>query len=174
LCREFDLQVRHSVFPLHPATPAAGMTLDELFAGRFDVAAAMNRLQKVAAELGLPFSMRTHTYNSRHAQELGKWAEQQNRGDAFLAAVYRAYFVAGENIASQEVLTGIAAGIGLDAREAERMITTGSHAGEVDADWQRVRELGIRAVPTMLYKGRRLVGFQSYEEFRRLVKGQSG
>ncbi|MDX2481310.1 MAG: DsbA family oxidoreductase, partial [Desulfuromusa sp.] len=92
LCREFDLALRWTVFPLHPETPFAGRELSDLFAGRMDVPKVMADLKKKAEGLGLPFQTRTHTYNSRHAQELGKWAEQQGQGDAFRDAVYYAYF----------------------------------------------------------------------------------
>ena len=80
LRREFDLTVRYRVFPLHPEIPEAGMPLSELFAGRLDVSAMMSRLRRVAEELDLPLGERTHTYNSRRAQELSKWAEAQQCG----------------------------------------------------------------------------------------------
>ena len=59
------------------------------------------RLRQVARELDLPFGERKMTFNSRLAQELGKWAEDQGRGDAFHHAVFLAYFQRGENIARQ-------------------------------------------------------------------------
>jgi predicted DsbA family dithiol-disulfide isomerase len=79
----------------------------------------MEHLKKVAAELRLPWGMRTRTYNSRRAQELGKWAEALGKGDEFHQAVFQAYFVHGRNIADISVLKGIAGTIGLDGRLAE-------------------------------------------------------
>ncbi len=64
----------------------------------------MARLKRVTRELGLPFGERTKTYNSRLAQELGKWAESKGMGDPFHAAVFRAYFVDGKNIGDPEAL----------------------------------------------------------------------
>jgi hypothetical protein len=43
----------------------------------------MERLKAVAADLGLPWGVRTRTYNNRRAQELGKWADSLEKGDAF-------------------------------------------------------------------------------------------
>ena len=72
LRREFGLKLRHPVFPPPPQTPAEGLELAELFAGRGrDLDAMLARLQAVAAEVGLPLGERTRTYNSRRAQELG-------------------------------------------------------------------------------------------------------
>lgn len=174
LRREFELPVRHTVFPLHPEIPEAGMPLTELFAGRLDVDAMLARLRKVAADLELPFGDRTHTYNSRRAQELGKWAEDQQRGEAFHNGVYRAYFVAGRNIARPDVLVAIAGEAGLDTVAARQVLDEGRFAAAVDADWQRTRDMGISAVPTLQHGRCRLVGFHPYAEYRELVAGQSG
>lgn len=174
LRREFDLTVRYRVFPLHPEIPEAGMPLTELFAGRLEVSAMMSRLRHVAEELDLPLGERTHTYNSRRAQELGKWAEEQQCGEAFHAAVYRAYFVDGRNLAEPEVLADIAAGLGLDVAAVRAVLRQGRYAAAVDADWQLARTMGVSAVPTLQYGAERLVGFQPYAAFRKLVASQPG
>ena len=170
LQQEFDLDVRWSVFPLHPDTPDEGMSLFDLFAGQMDIDAMLSRLKGVAVELGLPFGERSHTYNSRRAQELGKWAEEEGQGEPFHQAVYRAYFVEGKNIARPEVLAELAAGLGLDAEQALQVLADGSYAAAVNVDWQRAGELGVTAVPTVVCKDRQLVGFQQYESFVKLVK----
>jgi predicted DsbA family dithiol-disulfide isomerase len=169
LREEFDLQLRWSVFPLHPETPEEGLELSRLFAGHMDVDAVQQRLAQVASDLGLPIGRRSRTYNSRRAQELGKWAEEMSVGEAFHMAVYHAYFVDGRNIALPEVLVPIAAALGLDADRARQVLDTRSHAAAVDADWQRAAELGVSAVPTSIFEERVLVGFQPYAYYRRLI-----
>lgn len=172
LCREFELSLRHTVFPLHPETPEEGRELSDLFAGSGrDLEAIAARLQAAAAEVGLPLGQRSRTYNSRRAQELGKWAEEQGRGDAFRAAVYQAYFVAGRNIAQPDELAAIVAAIGLSAGQARRLLEERRYAAAVDADWQRARELGITAVPTFRIRDRQLVGFIPYPDLRGLITG---
>ncbi len=170
LLQEFDLNLRLSVFPLHPETPQGGRDLADLFPG-LDVGGMLLQLQGVAAEVALPFGARTRTYNSRRAQELGKWAEAQGRGKAFHDAVYHAYFVDGVNIARTEVLSALAEAAGLDGAEATKVVTEGRFAPAVDSDWERAGNLGISAVPSFLYQGRRLVGFQPYASFRKLITG---
>lgn len=161
--------MRYTVFPLHPETPDDGLSLNDLFAGRMDVPAMLARLGKVAEELELPFGDRSHTFNSRRAQELGKWAEQQGRGQEFQDAVYRAYFVDGKNIAQTEVLKETATGIGLDAAKAEQVLIEKRFSEAVDVDWNRAHSFGITAVPSMFYGDRRLVGFHPYDAFRKLI-----
>lgn len=170
LQREFDVELHWRVFPLHPETPQEGRELSELFAGRdLDIRAMQERLLQVAAREGVPLSERSRTFNSRRAQELGKWAEEQGQGDAFRSAVYRAYFVEGRNIALDDELRLIAGSAGLPEHEAQVVLTSRSFAAAVDADWKLARELRINAVPTHLCDGRRLAGFSSYDDFVRLI-----
>ena len=111
------------------------------------------------------------TYNSRFAQELGKWAETCGRGELFHRAAFAAYFVEGKNIALPEVLTTIAKTAGLPEAEARRVIEERRFAAEVDRDWERSRRLGITAVPTFMIGKERLVGAQPYEALERFVVG---
>lgn len=170
LQKEYGVELRWSVFPLHPDTPTEGLELAELFSGREAMIRDMQaRLQQIAATEGLPLVARSRTYNSRLAQELGKWAESLGRGDQFRHAVYHAYFVLGVNIALVEELVKIAAAVGLPGAAAEATLAARSFAPAVDADWQRAGELRVTAVPTHLCGGRRLAGFSSYADFVQLL-----
>ena len=169
LRKEFDLDIRLSVFPLHPETPEEGQSLEDLFSGSYDIEAMMQRCKQVAAELNLPFGERTHTYNSRRAQELGKWAEEQGAGEAFHTAVYHAYYVDGCNIALPDKLAEIAESVSLDPDVALLTLDKGRYAAHVDGDWQRAKEFGISSIPTIVYQEHALVGFQPYAHYRRLI-----
>ena len=170
LQREHRVELHWTVFPLHPETPEEGMELSELFAGReADIEAMQARLSQLAIAEGIPLVKRTRTYNSRHAQELGKWAESRGAGDPFRRAVYRAYFVDGSNIALIDELVRIAESVGLPVDEAREVLEARSFATAVDADWQRSGELQITAVPTHLCRGKRLAGFSSYDDFVHLI-----
>lgn len=170
LRKEYGVELLMRVFPLHPETPEEGVELSELFAGReLDIEAMQAKLTQVAAAEGLPLTKRSRTYNSRCAQELGKWAESQGYGAQFHQAVYRGYFVEGRNIGLVNELVKIAETVGLPSDEARTVIETRSFAAAVNADWQRARDLRITAVPTHLYGEKRLTGFSSYDDFVRLI-----
>ncbi len=124
----------------------------------------------MATELGLPWGMRTKTYNSRRAQELEKWAEALGQGDAFHRAVFQAYFAAGRNIANISVLKEIAAAIGLDGRMAEQALAEGTFKEAVVRDWEYSRTCGITAVPTFMVDGRKVVGAQPYQALEDLLR----
>ncbi len=167
----YDIAVRWIAFPLHPETPEDGLTLEGLFAGRpIDIGQVKARLRQVAQELGLPLGDRDRTYNSRMAQELGKWAEEKGRGEDFHNAVFRAYFVDGTNIAKVEHLVGLARTVGLSAEEARQVLEARAYRQAVDADWSRSLAAGVTAVPTLMLQGRTLVGMQPFESLERLMR----
>ena len=157
-------------FPLHPETPAEGISIEKLFAGRdIDLQAMYERMKALMDEEGLPYGQRTHTYNSRLAQELGKWADTQPGGEAIHDALYRAYFVEGLNIGDVDVLVGIADRIGLPPEAARRVLEQRSFSAAVDDDWARSRAIGITGVPTFIAGGYGVVGAQPYETLELLV-----
>ncbi len=163
--------VRWVAFPLHPETPAEGQTLEQLFVGQdINVQEALDHLASVAAKLGLEWSSRNKTYNSRLAQELGKWAEQQGKGDEFHHAMFRAYFVEGRNIGKTDVLEETAATLGLEREAVRKALLERPFREDVDRDWQRSRMMGITAVPTVVAGGKAVVGFQGFDGYRRLLE----
>jgi predicted DsbA family dithiol-disulfide isomerase len=130
----------------------------------------LNRLTSVAGELGLAFGRRSMTYNSRLAQELGKWAEAKGVGDAFHHAVFLAYFRDGKNIGDTNVLIDLCQGIGLDPGKAQDVLTQRTFFAAVDEDWKRSRQNNIRAVPTFMVGLHNLVGFQSVQALEQMVE----
>ena len=152
------------MFPLHPDTPSEGLLLKDLFAGRgLDLDAMNARMKGLMDREGLPYSRRTHTYNSRLAQELAKWADMQPGFEKIHEALYRAYFVDGRNLADKRVLLDVAQSVGLPVDEAESILDNRTFKHEVDADWQKARQYGITGVPTFVVNGSKVVGAQPYE-----------
>ena len=161
----FNVRLRYRHFPLHPDTPPEGLTLEDLFAGRnIDIPAAQTQLQHRMQQEGLPYGNRTHTFNTRLAQELAKWAERETGELAIHDALYQAYFVNNVNLADIDNLVEITHDFGLPGDKARAALTTGRFRTAVDADWERSRLLGVTSVPTFVTGKRALVGAQSYED----------
>ncbi len=127
------------------------------------------RMKALMAEAGLEYGDRTHTFNSRLAQELGKWADSKPGGEAIHDALYRAYFVDNKNISDVDELVVIAQAVGLDALEARRVIIDREYKEAVDEDWQRSRETGVTGVPTFFGNDLVVVGCQPYETLEKFV-----
>ena len=162
------MKTRWIHFPLHRETPAEGKSLAELFAGR-DLAPMRERMKALMAEAGLEYGERTHTFNSRLAQELGKWADSKPAGEAIHDALYRAYFVDNKNIGDVDELVEIAEAVGLDGQEACRVIEEREYKEAVDEDWRRSREAGVTGVPTFYGNDLVVVGCQPYETLEKFV-----
>ena len=157
-------------FPLHPETPKDGISLTELFKGReAGLKDFRTRMKSLMEEAGLPYGDRTMTYNSRLAQELGKWADTQPGGDAIHDQLYKAYFVDNINLSDLDALVNLAEAIGLDANEARRVLETREFEQAVDEDWRRAHHAGVTGVPTFASKDLMVVGCQPYEILERFV-----
>ncbi|MEE9613130.1 MAG: DsbA family protein, partial [Desulfatiglandales bacterium] len=149
--KNYEIDVCWTAFPLHPDTPEEGLALEELFSGRsVNLSQMMARLKKVADEEGLPLGDRKKTYNSRLAQELGKWADSKGKGDEFHDAAFRAYFVDGKNIGKIPTLVDLATSVDLPGGEAQKVLEARAFKEAVDLDWSRAREMGVTAVPTFV------------------------
>src|SRR5262245_62995181 len=88
--------------------------------------------ERMTAE-GLPYGERTMTYNSRLAQELGKWADTQSGGEAIHDALFRAYFVEARDISNIDVLLEIAQQVGLPVDGAREVLEKRTFKDAIDA-----------------------------------------
>jgi len=166
LQKMFDVRVKFVPFPLHPETPAEGMTLEQLFGARGDMDMRRRRNAEMKERMdaeGLPYGDRTHTYNSRLAQELAAWADTQPGGEAIHKLLFQAYFVDNRNIGEINVLLDVVRAAGLDVAEARKALEERRFQEQVDADWERARAYGITGVPTYVAKGYGVVGAQPTE-----------
>lgn len=170
LAKAYHVKPKYVHFPLHPDTPPEGRTLEALFGSGPEVIAAKNAQMKALMDVeGLPYGTRTHTYNSRLAQEIGIWAETQDGGEAIHDAFYKAYFVDNRNLHDVDVLLDIVQSVGLSRGDAETVLTDRTYKAAVDADWEKSRRYGVTGVPTFVTGQRGVVGAQPYEVIERLL-----
>lgn len=143
----------------------------EFYATRgIDPEASYQRMKRLMDAEGLPYGRRTHTYNSRLAQELGKWADTQPGGAPIHDLLYKAYFVEAKNLADVDLLVDIAASVGLPADEARAVLAEHRFKEAVDADWAKSHRYGVTGVPTFVAGRYGIVGAQPYEALEQLVQ----
>ena len=168
---EHNVKVEWVHFPLHPDTPLEGRALANLFGGRDEDRRARHAQMKARMDAeGLPYGERSMTYNSRLAQELGKWADTQPGGEALHDALFRAYFVETRDISQPAVLLEVAEKVGLSVDGAREVLDKRTFKEAVDADWALSRQYGITGVPTFVVGRRGVVGAQPYEALEELVR----
>ena len=170
----YDVDIKLVHFPLHPETPTEGRLLMDLFnCEQAEIDAKNARMQSMMAAEGLPFTDRTHTYNSRLAQEVGTWAETQDGGDAIHDKFFEAYFVERRNVGDIDVILDVVGKAGLDVDAARDVIENRTFKDAVDADWSKSHQYGVTGVPTFVSGGRGMVGAQPYEALAQLMDAVS-
>jgi predicted DsbA family dithiol-disulfide isomerase len=167
----FEIETALVHFPLHPDTPIEGRSMAEHYAARgIDPEDAYQRMKRLMDAEGLPYGKRTHSYNSRLAQELGKWADTQPGGEAIHDRLYKAYFVEARNLADIDLLVGIAGSVGLPEDEARAVLTERRFKDAIDADWAKSHQYGVTGVPTFVAARYGVVGAQPYEVLEQLIE----
>ena len=167
----YNVDINFVQFPLHPETPVEGKTLEQLFnASPADIEQKNTHMKGLMDAEGLPYGKRTHTYNSRKAQELAKWADTQANGSTIHDALFRAYFVDCLNVADKAVLLDVCQKLDLDVEAASQVIDGDAYGNAVDADWQKSRSYGVTGVPTYVVGQAGIVGAQPYEAIEQLLQ----
>ena len=139
----FEVETKLVHFPLHPETPLEGREMASFYRQRgIDPEASYQRMKKLMDEEGLPYGRRTHTYNSRLAQELGKWADTQPGGEAIHDKLYKASILSrAATSATPTFLSRSPCLSGSPAEEARAVLTERRFQEAVDADWQKSHQV---------------------------------
>ena len=160
----FDIDIEIIHFPLHPDTPKEGKSLLDLFGtNQEDIDKKNQNMKNLMSNENLPYSNRTHTFNSRLAQEIGSWAQSLDNKTSIHDNFFEAYFVKGLNIGLKSVILEIVAKSGLDENEANDIIKKRTFKSSVDNDWEKSRTYGVTGVPTYVYNNHSVVGAQPIE-----------
>ena len=168
--KAYDINVKLVHFPLHPETPPEGRSLQDLFnCGPKEIDNKNVHMRGLMGNEGLPYSNRTHTYNSRLAQEIGTWADTQDGGEGIHDKFFEAYFVEGCNLADTDVILNVVARAGLKPEDARIVLEERLFKRAVDEDWSKSHQYGITGVPTFNIAGKSLVGAQSVETLAHLM-----
>ena len=148
--------VRWWPFQLNPDMPAEGMDrrayLDRKF-GSSQVGQIYARVAGVGTEVGIPFAFDriARQVNTLAAHSLIALAGEQGRQDAVHEALFRAYFLEGENLAEPETLVRIATAAGLDEAAARERLADASAHQEVRSQEEHARRLGVSGVPFFVF-----------------------
>ncbi|MCA1326280.1 DsbA family oxidoreductase [Herbaspirillum sp. alder98] len=172
-------------FELNPDMPAAGAVQLDYITEKYRISpdqARANREQIRARAAAVGFTMNrddaSRVYNTFDAHRLIAWAREKDAQAALKAALLKAYFTDGKNIAERDVLIGIAAQVGLDSAEAGEILESDRYAQEVRDEEVLWVQRGISSVPAVVVNDRYLIpGGQPpevYEEQLRAILAGDG
>lgn len=114
----------------------------------------------MAKQLGIPITLPTVSPQpyTHLAFEGAQYARAHGRADQYHDAVLRAFFQHDRDIGQPEVLTEIAAQVGLDATEFAAALAERRYAADHRAELAESYAAGVRAVPTVDVGARRFEG----------------
>jgi predicted DsbA family dithiol-disulfide isomerase len=132
----------------------------------------MDQMTRAAAAEGLDFDFaRARRGNTLHAHRLLHLAADAGVQGDMKERLLRAYFTEGRAIADRDELAALAAEVGLDAAEVQRVLAGDRYVEAVRADEARALSLGIRGVPFFLLDGKfGISGAQSPEVLRQALE----
>ena len=196
-------EFRFHPYELDPTVGPEGANLIDHIVEKYEVSAeevagSLKTLTDRGAEVGFTFTFtpQTRIWNTFAAHRLLHWAGVTDRaaGEAAMEgagqaavtphapalekALYAAYFTENSNVADFSVLSAAAEGVGLDRREALRVLESGLYAEEVRAELALWREHGVNVVPTIRLNDRMTIAsaqtVSGYERsLRALFEGAS-
>ena len=165
-------------FELNPHMPREGQNVVEHVTQKYgstpeQSAANRTMISERAAELGFAMngSAASRIYNTFDAHRLLYWAALHNRQAALKEALFVAYFTDQRDPSDHAVLADVAASVGLDGGEAERILASDRFATDVRVAEQLWQSRGVHAVPAIVIDGKYLIsGGQPPELFEEALR----
>jgi predicted DsbA family dithiol-disulfide isomerase len=175
---DIAVELHFQPFELNPTMAAEGADAGEYLKAKYgmsDAQLAHNRgvIRERGAAVGFAFGERAHVWNTFDAHRLLHWAGEQDVAQqrALKHALLKAYHGEGRNPGAHEVLTELAAQVGLDAAEAAAVLREGRYTAEVREAEQAWQQAGIRSVPAIVIDRRHLIsGGQPPEVFEQALR----
>jgi predicted DsbA family dithiol-disulfide isomerase len=170
-----EVEVVWRSFQLDPSAPTTPTeTVAEHLGNTYGGGAAggqqmIDRVEAVAAEEGLIFRLgQAQRVGTMDAHRL-LHAAGDKRGE-LKEALLRAYFIEAQNVADHDVLSRIAAEVGLDEATVTSVLGGDVHADAVEADIRQAAAYGATGVPFFVVEGRYgISGAQPVETFRQTL-----
>lgn len=116
-------------------------------------------MASAAEGMGIPLVRPWIVPWTRKAHELAMHAREARRLREIHEAIFRAYLQEGRDIGRIDVLVALAQDHGLDGSAVKPVLDVDRHAESVEKKRTRALELGVRRVPTLLWRGRTLEGY---------------
>jgi predicted DsbA family dithiol-disulfide isomerase len=166
--REFDAEVTWLPFDLHPEYPPEGIPLAELHRRYGLETGERDPLRDRFAAAGLAYDRPEIVPNTKVPLRMTELARERGLHHPFHNRLMDAYWSEATNIGKPDELRRLAAEVGLEAADVERVIAHPSaYLDVVEGSTREAFSIGINAVPAFLLDRRLIVlGAQPLEIFR--------
>ena len=125
----------------------------------------------LAKNLGVEIKLPPVQPRTRRAHEAAHWARRHGKFREYNDALFRAFFQRGEDVGITDVLTRLAADMGLEGDDLRKALDKDLHLENVLADEREAKKLGLRGVPAFIANRKiALSGVQSLESLQKFVE----
>ena len=182
---DITAEIHFQPFELNPKMAPEGQEITEHITQKYGISvdqANANRenIRARGEALGFRFAMaadagggRSRIYNTFDAHRLLHWAEtvSLSKQKALKQALFTAYFTHGQSPGAHSTLVAAATTAGLDAGQAEAVLSSGQYAAEVRKQEEFYRSQGINSVPAVIINNKHLIsGGQPPEVFEQALR----
>ncbi len=182
---DITAEIEFQPFELNPNMGPEGQEITEHITQKYGITASQadaNRenIRARGAALGFKFAMalepgggRSRIYNTFDAHRLLHWAATVSlpQQKALKQALFTAYFTHGQSPGTHATLVAAATAAGLDASQAQAVLSSNQFAAEVREQEEYYRSQGINSVPAVIINGKHLIcGGQPPEVFEQALR----
>ncbi len=167
-----DLTVHWRAFQLNPDMPREGMDRQQYIETKFGDKRRAEEIYERVTQAGhgdgihFAFDKIRRTPNTIQAHRLIRLAGRDGDQDAMVERLFRAYFLEGADLSSNDTLAALAAEAGLGRTDIARYLSGGEDLSEVETDSQLAYRAGISGVPCFVVNGKfALAGAHEPEAF---------
>ncbi len=122
-------------------------------------------------QYGLTLNVGPFGINSRPALVGAKFADEMGAGEAYHAAVFRAYWQEAQDISDPAVLKEAATAVSLDSAAFLAALDDPHYQAQNLADVEQAHAYGLSGVPALVYNNKYLVsGAQPYETLAQVAE----
>lgn len=178
---EVDAELHFQPFELNPQMPLGGQDTVEHLTEKYgmpveQIKRSQAQIRERAAAVDFPFSedIRPRIYNTFNCHRLLHWAgvelganPQYKLKNELLISNFRL----GDVLDDPKALLGAVTRAGLDVKRAAEVLNTNEFADDVRKAQAHFRDLGITAVPSIIFNGKHLLqGGQPVEMFEQAIR----
>ena len=142
-------------FELNPDMPDEGIAREDYVARKFGARGkdVYKRVASVGEQVGIPFAFDKvgRQPNTRRVHALIAAARDSGRQGAVKEGFLRAYFLEGTDLTRRENLEAVALAAGLDRETVRATLDSDEVLGQVAAEEEHARDLGVEGVPFFIF-----------------------
>lgn len=155
-------------YEIHPEYKAEGDNVEAKFP---DYKKLMERLKVQGAPYGCKYDDISVLSNTYKALLVGEHAKTLGVEEAYIDAMFEAYFSKALNIGDIKIIDQIAASVGIDPASVQAAINNPKYQEILTENNRLGREYGINSVPTFIINNKyKVVGAQPPEQFIQIFK----